>query len=152
RLRNAEEMPGPTGESNRLLSVPRGVVLCLGPGTGPVRLQAEAALSAGNAVVAVTMAAVDAMAGLDAEPGKLDCVDGVLDPRSIIDLDGISAVMFWGDSQTAHLLRAALALRSGPIVPLILDDDRMFGLRQERHICIDTTAAGGNASLLAAAE
>ena len=152
RLRDAEEMPGPTGESNRLLTVPRGVVLCLGPGTGPVRLQAEAALSAGNAVVAVTMAATAAMAGLDAEPGKLACVDGVLDPRSIIEIDGISAAMFWGDGQTAHLLRTALALRSGPIVPLILDDRAMFGLRQERHICIDTTAAGGNASLLAAAE
>jgi RHH-type proline utilization regulon transcriptional repressor/proline dehydrogenase/delta 1-pyrroline-5-carboxylate dehydrogenase len=46
-------------------------------------------------------------------------------------------------------LRRALSRRDGPIVPLetaVLAPERYV---VERHLCIDTTAAGGNASLLA---
>ena len=49
-------------------------------------------------------------------------------------------------------LRNALAARTGAIIPLetaIIGPSRYV---VERHLCIDTTAAGGNASLLAAAE
>ena len=43
----------------------------------------------------------------------------------------------------------ALAQRPGPIVPLITQTpDRAHALT-ERHLCIDTTASGGNAQLLA---
>ena len=43
----------------------------------------------------------------------------------------------------------ALARREGPIVPLLSNAVDPTRLRRERHICIDTTAAGGNAELLA---
>jgi len=46
----------------------------------------------------------------------------------------------------------ALAGRSGPIVPLETTVIAPEGYVVERHLCIDTTAAGGNASLLAAAD
>lgn len=42
-----------------------------------------------------------------------------------------------------------LSARDGPIIPLLAESDNSYGYRVERHICIDTTAAGGNASLLA---
>ncbi|AHM05358.1 Proline dehydrogenase (Proline oxidase) / Delta-1-pyrroline-5-carboxylate dehydrogenase [Roseibacterium elongatum DSM 19469] len=45
----------------------------------------------------------------------------------------------------------ALADRDGAIVPLISEADPADHLILERHLCIDTTAAGGNAQLLAAA-
>jgi RHH-type proline utilization regulon transcriptional repressor/proline dehydrogenase/delta 1-pyrroline-5-carboxylate dehydrogenase len=48
-------------------------------------------------------------------------------------------------------LRRALAARDGALIPLVNASD--FGERclLERHVSIDTTAAGGNASLLAEA-
>ena len=48
-------------------------------------------------------------------------------------------------------MRAALARRSGPILPLIAEQDAPERYVLERHLCVDTTAAGGNASLLAQA-
>ncbi len=42
----------------------------------------------------------------------------------------------------------ALAGRAGPILPLIAQPD-VAHVRLERHVCIDTTASGGNAQLLA---
>lgn len=55
-----------------------------------------------------------------------------------------------GDSDWTRALRQALAGREGRIVLLeteLICPERYYA---ERHICIDTTAAGGNTSLLAA--
>jgi RHH-type proline utilization regulon transcriptional repressor/proline dehydrogenase/delta 1-pyrroline-5-carboxylate dehydrogenase len=49
-------------------------------------------------------------------------------------------------------LRIALAGRDGAIVPLETRTIAPERYVVERHLCIDTTAAGGNASLLATAE
>jgi RHH-type proline utilization regulon transcriptional repressor/proline dehydrogenase/delta 1-pyrroline-5-carboxylate dehydrogenase len=46
-------------------------------------------------------------------------------------------------------LAQALAQRDGPILPLITGQPDAAHALQERHVCIDTTAAGGNAQLLA---
>ena len=46
-------------------------------------------------------------------------------------------------------LRQALSQREGPIVPLLMDEGFETWLLREQSICIDTTAAGGNAALLA---
>ena len=51
------DLPGPTGESNRLSLHPRGRVLCLGAGAEAVLAQAVQALAAGNAVLAVAAGA-----------------------------------------------------------------------------------------------
>ena len=55
------DLPGPTGESNRLSLHPRGRVLCLGAGPEAALAQAVLALAAGNAVLAVADGA-DALA------------------------------------------------------------------------------------------
>jgi RHH-type proline utilization regulon transcriptional repressor/proline dehydrogenase/delta 1-pyrroline-5-carboxylate dehydrogenase len=46
-------------------------------------------------------------------------------------------------------LEAALSRRSGPIVALVTTMPDAAHVLHERHVCIDTTAAGGNAALLA---
>ena len=46
-------------------------------------------------------------------------------------------------------LPGALAQRAGPILPLIGGAPDAGHARLERHVCIDTTASGGNAQLLA---
>jgi len=60
-----------------------------------------------------------------------------------------AAVVWHGDAQTARTFEQALAKRDGAIVPLIAGPIDAGHVLHERHICIDTTAAGGNAALLA---
>ena len=80
----------------------------------------------------------------------LVAIDGQIDPASLSDLDGLALVAANGPDDWLRALRRALAGRGGPIVPLetaLVAPERYL---VERHLCIDTTAAGGNASLLAA--
>ncbi|MFN3954414.1 MAG: bifunctional proline dehydrogenase/L-glutamate gamma-semialdehyde dehydrogenase PutA [Pararhodobacter sp.] len=123
------DLPGPTGESNRLRLVPRAPVLCLGPGQ-----QAEAAQSAAVAALG----------------GQAVCTQGMVPPEWLEQAKGFSAVLWWGDEVIARGLAQALANRAGPIVPLITAMPDGAHVLNERHLCIDTTASGGNAQLLAA--
>ena len=145
------DLPGPTGESNRLSFAPRGVVLCLGPGTATTKTQIAAALDSGNAVVAVADGAPAALAPLVPDP-RLVLLDGRVDPESLVTVDGIAAVACSADRGVLGAMREALALRPGPILPLITEPAAAERYVLERHVCVDTTAAGGNASLLARAE
>jgi RHH-type proline utilization regulon transcriptional repressor/proline dehydrogenase/delta 1-pyrroline-5-carboxylate dehydrogenase len=129
------DMPGPTGESNRLSLFPRGRILCLGPGTEAAAAQAAEARAAGAAAVTVA-------------PGG--DVAGRLDPGALEWLRGVDAVAWWGTAEPGRALRRALAARDGPLVPLVTERGGLAALVHERHLCIDTTASGGNAALLAA--
>lgn len=120
-------LPGPTGESNRLTLVPRAPVLCLGP-------SAAAALHQAEAVRALGGHAVEA-------PGLV--------PLALARLEGFSAAIWWGDEAGAQARAKALAGRKGPILPLIGTLPDVGHVLLERHVCIDTTASGGNAQLLA---
>lgn len=133
------DMPGPTGESNRLSAFSKGVVLCLGPTADGAKAQAFKAASFGCATLSIAP-------GLSGD-GTLN---GLLDPEVLRLLSGFNGVAFWGDTISRRIIRMALANRDGTILPLICSDDFSPCLL-ERHVCIDTTAAGGNASLLASA-
>ena len=145
------DLPGPTGESNRLSFAPRGVVLCLGPGAAVAKAQAATALDAGNAVVVVAQGATAALASLLAEP-RIAVLDGQVDPETLAAVDGIAAVACGADRGVLAEIRKALARRPGPILPLITEPIAAERYVLERHVCVDTTAAGGNASLLAQAD
>ncbi|WP_241699884.1 bifunctional proline dehydrogenase/L-glutamate gamma-semialdehyde dehydrogenase PutA [Tabrizicola fusiformis] len=123
----ARVLPGPTGESNRLTALPRLPLLCLGPSP-------EAALAQAEAVRALGGRAVEA-------PG--------LAPLALARLDGFGGALWWGDAEGARARARALAGRKGPILPLITDRPDTAHVLLERHVCIDTTASGGNAQLLA---
>ena len=126
----SEILPGPTGEANRLTTHPRGRVLCLGPGDAAAKAQTEAARAAGCSALPHGTA---------------------IDPAILTELDPLDAVIWWGDPETGRKLRQALAARPGAILPLITEACTQDRLTLERHLCIDTTAAGGNAALLASA-
>ena len=74
---------------------------------------------------------------------------GTLDAAALTSLGGFSAVIWWGDALIAQSYSLALATRPGPILPLITDCPDAAHVLVERHLCIDTTASGGNAELLA---
>ncbi|WP_308916667.1 bifunctional proline dehydrogenase/L-glutamate gamma-semialdehyde dehydrogenase PutA [Jannaschia sp. LMIT008] len=112
-------LAGPTGERNVLRHHPRAPILCLGP---------DAAAQA---------AAVRAVGGSATIP------DGPVDLTTIEDIGG---AMYDGNDGRAH--RRALAARDGPILPLLRRGEAAMAV-VERHECTDTTAAGGNATLLA---
>jgi len=122
------DLPGPTGESNRLHLVPRAPLLCLGPGTETALAQVEAVRRLGGHAV--------------------EAPD--LPPAALARLQGFSGVLWWGGAETARALARSLAGRDGPILPLIGGQPDRAHVAHERHICIDTTASGGNARLLAA--
>jgi RHH-type proline utilization regulon transcriptional repressor/proline dehydrogenase/delta 1-pyrroline-5-carboxylate dehydrogenase len=65
-------------------------------------------------------------------------------------LAGFAGALWWGDEEGARARVQALARRKGPILPLITDRPDAGHALAERHVCIDTTASGGNAQLLAA--
>ncbi|MEL6265489.1 MAG: hypothetical protein AAFR52_07555, partial [Pseudomonadota bacterium] len=76
-------------------------------------------------------------------------LDATPDPAMLATLAGIAQVAAAGRTPWTAALRRALAERTGPILPLetaVIAPERYV---VERHVCIDTTAAGGNASLLA---
>ncbi|MBF9032007.1 hypothetical protein HKCCE3408_16530, partial [Rhodobacterales bacterium HKCCE3408] len=74
-----------------------------------------------------------------------------LDPDVLESAGPLDAVIWWGDEDDARAIRQALARREGAILPLVTEADPAPRLILERHLCIDTTAAGGNATLLTAA-
>lgn len=122
------DLPGPTGESNRLQHYQRPPLLCFGPSP---------------AETAAQMGAVQALGGLAL------AVPGGVAPEILQDLQGFSGVIWWGNATQGRAFAQALARRSGPIVPLITTRPDIGHVMLERHVCIDTTAAGGNAKLLA---
>ncbi len=145
------DLPGPTGEGNTLLLVPRGRVLCLGPDAATVFAQAVQALAAGNAVLAVAPGARAALAPLIGKGLPLEALEGTVDPANLVRLD-VDVVACSADAHTLRAIRQALAARQGPIVRLVAAVLNPTAYVHERAVCVDTTAAGGNASLLAAAE
>ena len=116
------DLPGPTGEANRWSVLPRGRVLCVG---GQAEVHAQMARALGCASVAA------------------QCP-----PEDLASLD-LEAVVYSGLDPQPY--RTALAAQDGPLVPFLQTADFDRWLQKERHVCVDTTAAGGNADLLAGA-
>ncbi len=127
QVRGALVLPGPTGESNRLSFVARAPLLCLGPSAADALAQASALRALGGQAVEA--------AGLEA--------------AALTRLTGFSGAIYWGGGEMAHACARALAARPGPILPLVGEMPDAAHALLERHVCIDTTASGGNAQLLA---
>ncbi|UJW85636.1 L-glutamate gamma-semialdehyde dehydrogenase [Devosia sp. SL43] len=121
-------LPGPTGESNVMHVSPRGTVLCLGPTAADKQAQAAMAATLGNTAI---------LAELD--------LDALAHARTF------DAVAYFAEDADLRTIRIALSSRSGAIIPLLTSVDEANRLVVERHVCIDTTAAGGNATLMAQA-
>ncbi len=145
-------MPGPTGELNQLSYHARGVAVCLGPTPVLLRQQCAMALAQGNRVVIVAEMATNVSTSLALAGLAVVGIDGVLMPEALTCVDGFDAVVSGGENGLLRDYRHALAARKGAILPLISDTTVAARFVVERHLCVDTTAAGGNASLIASAE
>lgn len=133
------DLPGPTGESNRLSLFGRGTVLCLGPIVDDALAQVRMARDAGAQALAIAPGVPVALG-----------FDGVLPRGALEHLRGVALVALWSTGDDLRAARRALAARDGALIGLACGHDLAARAVLERHVCVDTTAAGGNAALLAA--
>ena len=150
-------LSGPTGEQNQLSQHGRGVILCLGDASGQpgaVIRQAAWALAAGNGVIAPLSDEIRqrfVQAGVPAALLQILPVSVGVVIAADSDLRGVDGVMAEAAPAALRGLYQAAAHGDGPIIQVIDGADRYFRLITERTQSINTTAAGGNASLLAMA-
>ncbi|MEO0362542.1 MAG: aldehyde dehydrogenase family protein, partial [Pseudomonadota bacterium] len=140
------DLPGPTGEANRLALAPLGRVVCIGEGE-PLLAHVAQALRCGNAVLAAGPGAAKLVKPLIRAGFPLAALDG-LPPDAFFAEAPFDAVALADPSRLAPL-RRILSSREGPIVRLIDEAIAPERFAAERALCIDTTAAGGDARLLA---
>jgi RHH-type proline utilization regulon transcriptional repressor/proline dehydrogenase/delta 1-pyrroline-5-carboxylate dehydrogenase len=139
-------LPGPTGERNTLALVPRGAVVCTAGTVGGLLNQIAASLATGNVALVVAEAAKLLPADLPAA-----VKDRVKTVGSLESFEGDFQIALV-ESMLASGLHSSLAARSGALVGLIDTNEDgaipLWRLLAERALCVNTTAAGGNASLM----
>lgn len=144
-LRRTIGLPGPTGERNTLHFAPRGAILCVASSEDALLEQIAAALATGNE--ALLEANVEhLLENLPAElKHRIRRVERSLDAS-------FAAVLFAGDRQAQAAVRIRIADRDGALVPVIsvAASGRypLWRLLVERVISTNTTAAGGNTTLM----
>lgn len=139
-------LPGPTGERNTLAFASRGVVLCAASSIGVLLNQLAAVLATGNRAVVLDRSGKLVPEGLPAEVRDRVQVIGSIDeckyPFQVALVD----------ASTSNNLRPVLAARDGAIISMIDTTEEgaipLWRLVAERALCVNTTAAGGNASLM----
>lgn len=129
-----EELPGPTGESNRLYLRGRGVFVCISPWNFPLAIftgQVAAGLAAGNSVIAKpadqTTLVGCAMVKLLHEAGVPEMVlqfvpaKGSTIGNTLLTRPEVAGVCFTGSTETAWTINRTLAARDAPIAALIAE-------------------------------
>ncbi len=139
-------LPGPTGERNTLSFAPRGPVLCAATNVATLLNQLAAAFATGNNVVLASDTAALLPQGL---PQAVRAAIRVVQQQELTQVPLHMALV--EESHSENLL-PVLAARDGALVPVIETAETepvpLWRLVAERAVCINTTAAGGNASLM----
>ncbi len=160
-LEKPKIMPGPTGESNMLYLEPRGCVVCYADQDTSVNfwvISIITALATGNTVVTVVsdLYYKEALAFLD-KFLSTGVVEGVLQVAKLYQLKTILAhpqlagAVIGSGCEFESFVNTQLAARSGAILPVISSeyyDTLINRLLTEKTVSIDTTASGGNTSLM----
>ncbi len=133
RLMMPRALPGPTGEANTLQLRARGTWACISPWNFPLAIftgQVAAALVTGNTVVAkpaeqtprIALMMSDLLRAAGLPEGVLQVLvgDGVTG-AALVAHPAIAGVAFTGSTEVAKAIQRALAMKDGPIVPLIAE-------------------------------
>jgi RHH-type proline utilization regulon transcriptional repressor/proline dehydrogenase/delta 1-pyrroline-5-carboxylate dehydrogenase len=140
------ELPGPTGERNRLSFTARGDVLCAAATMDGLLNQLAAALATGNRALVLAPEQESGLGGLPALVKKNIRFIG----EAELDANQFQVALVQSGSNGD--LRSRLASRQGAIVGIIDTSEgneiAIWRLVAERAVCVNTTAAGGNASLM----
>ena len=133
QLFKLQDLPGPTGEVNRLKLIGRGVIICISPWNFPLAIftgQIVAALVVGNSVIAkpalqtplIAIKVVQLLydAGIPKEVLQVVC-GGQEVGQALVESNTIAGVIFTGSTKVAKIINQSLANRQGAIVPLIAE-------------------------------
>jgi RHH-type proline utilization regulon transcriptional repressor/proline dehydrogenase/delta 1-pyrroline-5-carboxylate dehydrogenase len=133
-LQTPQRLAGPTGETNELHLVPRGVFACISPWNFPLAIfagQVVAALVTGNTVlakpaettprVALAFAELLHAAGVPRDALQVLPMTGREFGEAALAHPALAGVVFTGSTATAHWLNRRLAQRAGAILPLIAE-------------------------------
>lgn len=172
KLKSPLVLPGPTGELNELHLESRGSLVHIYDDRTSIEfwfISLIAALAAGNTVISVvcydSKRDDDYSAGLKfnrikeihtglTEIGIIDGVFQIVDEQkldAIITDQHVAGAIVDAKTPLMHVINDKLAARSGAIVPLINAEKHhhlFMRMVTEKTISTDTTAAGGNASLM----
>lgn len=129
-----QDLPGVTGETNKINLCGRGVFLCISPWNFPLAIftgQIAAALVTGNTVLAksseqatvIGFEAVKLMhkAGIPTSVLHFLPGSGEVIGNSLLSDSYIAGVAFTGSTETAHIINRKLAARDSAISPLIAE-------------------------------
>ncbi|MFZ5557948.1 MAG: bifunctional proline dehydrogenase/L-glutamate gamma-semialdehyde dehydrogenase PutA [Pseudomonadota bacterium] len=157
------ELPGPTGEANRLRLAARGTFACISPWNFPLAIfvgQIAAALAAGNCVVAkpapqtplTGFRAVELLLEAGVPPGVLHFLPGGGDLGARLVADpAVDGVAFTGSVATGRAIAAARAQRPGPLIPLIAETGGLNAMIVDssalaEQVVADALASGFNSA------
>ena len=151
-------LPGPTGEMNTLAFAPRGRVLCAATDVTVLLNQLAAAFATGNDAVVLAHPALVMPPDLPAVVRNAITVIESLAESSAQLATSFSTLMTVDinvamiEASELLALRIMLSDREGALIPVLeVKADQPIALWRlvcERAICINTTAAGGNARLM----
>ena len=142
-IQSPVDLQGPTGESNRLYVQAKGVFVCCDSSLHLVQ-----ALATGNTVLAVSIEA-QLIEELVAAGAPVIATNIMPDAASLAACSKLAGIAFEQcDPEFARVLRKDLANLDGPIIQFVTDSFAPWQFVMEKSLCIDTTAAGGNAKLL----
>lgn len=141
-------LDGPTGERNTLSFAPRGKIACIAASRAVLLNQIAAVLATGNTAIVEDRHAMHLPDQLPAQVRAMVQVRRCLsEPDLHMTLVDVAIAGDWV---------VPLAERDGALVPVMLVEDgstiALWRLVAERALCINTTAAGGNASLMTLSE
>jgi RHH-type proline utilization regulon transcriptional repressor/proline dehydrogenase/delta 1-pyrroline-5-carboxylate dehydrogenase len=165
RLKKPKLLPGPTGESNVLYLEPRGVLACFADKDVTFEywvLSIVTALATGNVVISVVSELFYAEAIEFREQFiATGAPEGVFQVAKLHHLEALLAekelagVVIDSESDRSSYMVQMLAKRTGAILPVITAeyyDHLIQRLLTEKTVSIDTTASGGNTSLMTLVE
>ncbi len=139
-------LPGPTGERNTLSFAPRGHVFCAATSTDGLLNQIAATLATGNTPAMPAAVAKLLPAHFPAELQALIKTQ---------EAEQTAAQIALVEGGLLHDYKTRFATLDGAIVSVIETSEHsdipLWRLVAERALCVNTTAAGGNASLMAMA-
>jgi RHH-type transcriptional regulator, proline utilization regulon repressor / proline dehydrogenase / delta 1-pyrroline-5-carboxylate dehydrogenase len=165
QLKKPKVLPGPTGESNLLYIEPRGCVVCYADKDTEFSfwlMSIISALAVGNTVItAVSETFLEEAKAIKDKLALCGAAEGIL---QVVMHDKLNALLDHGDidgtvvdSNSARMgyFTKQLAEREGAILPIIsaeYNDTLIQRLVTEKTVSIDTTASGGNTSLMTLVE
>jgi len=165
RMKKPKELPGPTGESNIIYLENRGNIICFADKNVSFHfwmMSVVTALATGNTVISVVsdlfydeaLAFRDKFIATGADIGVLQ-VAKLTHLETMLSHPALAGIVVDSNCDRKHYMSEKLAERSGAILPVITSeyfDNLIQRLLTEKTISIDTTASGGNTSLMTLVE